>query len=172
MIGQGWALTELGQVEDGIARLRAGMSALRMTGAEIFLPYFGALLAQAHAKTGQVEEGLSLLAEAENMAAETGERWCLAELYRLKGEFVLSRADREGGNEKEAEEYFRRALAIAQEQRAKSLELRSAISLSRLRRKQGKRAAARQMVSEPYNWFKEGFDTPDLREARATIQKL
>ena len=171
MIGQGWALTELGQIEDGIAALREGMSALRVTGAQISLPYFSCLLAQAHAKATRVEEGLRLLAEAESMVAETGERWCLSELYRLRGEMSLSRSGRNDRSEKEAEEYFRRALAIAQEQRAKSLELRAAMSLASLWKTQGKEAPARHMVSELYNRFTEGFDTPDLREARAFVER-
>ena len=172
MIGQGWALTELGQIDDGIAGLRAGMSALRVTGAQISLPYFSCLLAQAHAKATRVEEGLRLLAEAESMVAETGERWCLSELYRLRGEMSLSRSGRNDGSEKEAEEYFRRALAIAQEQRAKSLELRAGMSLSRLWKKQGKRGTAHRVLSDLYNRFTEGFNTPDLREARALVEQM
>jgi len=171
MIGQGWALTELGQIEDGIAELRAGMSALRVTGAQISLPYYSGLLAQAHAKAARVEEGLRLLAEAESMVAETGERWCLSELYRLRGEMSLSRSGRNDRSENEAEEYLRRALAIAREQRAKSLELRAAMSLGFLWKTQGKEAGARHMVSELYNRFTEGFDTPDLREARAFVER-
>jgi predicted ATPase/class 3 adenylate cyclase len=170
MIGQGSALTESGQVEDGIARLRAGMSALRMTGAQISLPSFNTLLAQAHRKAGRAEEALRILAEAETMVSKTGERWCLAPLCRLRGQLLLRRG--EDGNEEAAEECFRRAIAVAQEQRAKSLELRAAMSLSRLWKKQGKRVAARQVLSEPYNWFTEGFDTPDLREARALIAQM
>jgi len=172
IIGQGWALTELGQVEEGIARLRAGMSALRMTGAQILLPYWTALLAQAQGRARRVEEGLSLLAEAENIVAETGERWCLAALYRMRGELLLRRPEPSDRNEEEAEDYFRQALVIAQEQRAKSLELWGAVSLSRLWKKQGKQAAARQMLSDLYNGFTEGFDTPDLREARALIELM
>ncbi len=112
------------------------------------------------------------MAEAETMVAQTGEHWCLAPLNRLKGELLLQRLSGEDGNGKEAEDCFRQALAIAQEHGAKSLELQAAMSLSRLWKKQGKEAAARQVLSEPYNWFTEGFDTPDLREAKALIQQM
>jgi predicted ATPase/class 3 adenylate cyclase len=171
MIGQGWALTESGQIEDGITRLRAGMSALRVSGAEVLLPYFTGLLAHAYGKAKQIEGGLALLAEAESIAGETGERWCLAQLYRLKGELLLKRSNGEDGNGEGAEDCFRRALAIAQEHHAKSLELQAAVSLSRLWRQQGRQALARQVLGEAYSWFTEGFDTPDLREARALIEE-
>ena len=166
------ALTELGQIENGIAQLCAGISALRMTGAQIMLPYFTGLLAEAHGKARQVEEGLKMMTEAENMVADSGERWCLAELYRLRGELLLVRLDTQDRNEKEAEEYFCRALEIAQLQDAKSLELRAAMSLGGLWKTQGKQVAARPLLSDLYNWFTEGFDTPDLREARALIEQM
>jgi class 3 adenylate cyclase/predicted ATPase len=172
MIGQGWALTELGQVENGIAQLCAGISALRMTGAQIMLPYFTGLVAEAHGKARQVEEGLKMMTEAENTVADSGERWCLAELYRLRGELLLVRLDTQDRNEKEAEEYFCQALEIAQLQQAKSLELRAAMSLARLWKSHGKQAAARRLLSDLYDWFTEGFDTPDLRDARALIEQM
>jgi predicted ATPase len=169
MIGQGWGLIESEEVENGIARLRAGISALRTTGAQILLPYFTALLAQAHGKAQRIDEGLRMLGEAEHMVAETGERWCLATLHRMRGDLLLSQTGDE--NAKQAEDCFHRALAVAREQRAKSLELQAAMSLSRLWKRQGKQANAREVLSEVYSRFTEGFDTPDLREARGLMDR-
>jgi predicted ATPase len=118
---------------------------------------------------GQREEGLTLLAEALAAVHRTGERWCEAELYRLKGEFLLALSKE---NQAEAEAHFRRAIDTACRQSAKSLELRAAMSLSRLWQQQGKHAEAYQMLVEIYSWFTEGFDTPDLQEAKALLAAL
>ena len=136
------------------------------------MPYFMGLLAQAYASAGQIEEGLSTLAESQVALDDSGERWWQAELYRLKGELLLRRSGLQPDNEREVEECFRRALAIAQDQCAKSIELRAAISLSRLWQRHGKHANARHMLMEIYNWFTEGFDTPDLLEAKALIEQI
>jgi class 3 adenylate cyclase/predicted ATPase len=171
---RGWALTERspapgagqGQGEEGIAQMQQGLAAWRATGAETLRPYFLALLAEASTKVGQREAGLTLLAEALAVINDTGEcRW-EAELYRLKGEVLLARAT---GQDTEAETCFRQALEIARRQQAKSLELRAAMSLARLWQGQGKHAEARQLLAPIYNWFTEGFDTVDLREARALL---
>jgi predicted ATPase len=143
-----------------------------MSGAEVLLPHFSGLLAQAHRKAKQIEGGLGILAEAASMAAQTGEHWCLAPLYRLKGEMLLQGSNGKNDNEREAEGCFRQGLAIAREHRAKSLELQAAMSLSRLLKKQGKPAEARRALSESYDWFTEGFETPDLREARALAEEI
>jgi predicted ATPase len=118
---------------------------------------------------GQREAGLTLLTEALAVTNDKGERRWEAELYRLKGELLLARAT---GQETEAETCFRQALDIACHQQAKSLELRAAMSLSRLWQRQGKRAAAHQVLAEVYGWFTEGFDTADLQEARALLDSL
>ena len=172
VIGQGWALTEQGLLDKGIARLRTGVTNLRSMGGEVMMPYFMGLLAQAYASAGQIEEGLSTLAESQVALDDSGERWWQAELYRLKGELLLRRSGLQPDNEREVEECFRRALAIAQDQCAKSIELRAAISLSRLWQRHGKHANARHMLMEIYNWFTEGFDTPDLLEAKALIEQI
>jgi len=152
-----------------MAQMQQGLAAWRATGAEVFRPYGLALLAEASAKVGQREEGLTLLAEALAVTNDTGERRWEAELYRLKGELLLVHSAEQHA---EAETCFRQALDIARHQQAKSWELRAAISLARLWQHQGKRATARQMLAEIYGWFTEGFDTADLQEARALLEEL
>jgi predicted ATPase len=164
---RGWALAAQG--EEGTAQMRQGMAAWRAVGAELARPYYLALLAEACAKGGQTEEGLSLLAAALALVHKTGERFCEPELYRLKGELLLAQSTRQTV---EAETCFHQALDIARRQEAKSWELRAAMSLSRLWQRQGKRDAARQLLAEVYGWFTEGFDTADLQEAKALLEEL
>jgi len=164
---QGWALAEQG--EEGTAQIRQGMAAWRTTGAELARPYFLALVAEACAKGGQAEEGLSALAEALATVHKTGERFYEAELSRLQGELLLVQSTPQTA---EAETCFHQALDIARRQQAKSLELRAALSLSRLWQQQGKREDAHQLLAPIYGWFTEGFDTLDLQEARALLQAL
>jgi len=143
------------------------MAAFRATGAEFFLPHNIALLAAACDTAGQIEEGLTLLDDALEMSERTGERWFAAELHRHKGQSLLRR-----GHTEAAEELYRKALSIAREQEAKLWELRAAVSLARLRRDQDRRAEARDLLAPVYGWFTEGFDTPDLKEARALLDQL
>jgi class 3 adenylate cyclase/predicted ATPase len=172
MIGQGWALTEQGVVDDGIVRLRTGLNALRSTGREVLMSYFLGLLAQAYATAGQIEEALNTLAEPQVALDDGAERWWQAELYRLRGELILRRTESGPDDEQEAEECFRQALSTAREQRAKSLELRAATSLSRLWQKQGRKSEARRTLAGAYDWFTEGFGTPDLQDARTLLEQL
>jgi adenylate cyclase len=171
LIGQGWTMTERGLLDDGIAQLRAGLTAVRSTGAEVLMPYFMSMLAHAFASAGQIEEGLSLLAEAQVALDDGAERWCQA-LHRLKGELILKCSGLQPDNENEAEKWFVLACSIAREQRAKSLELRAAMSLSRLWHRQGKKSEARRTLSEIYGWFTEGFATRDLQEAKMLLEDL
>jgi predicted ATPase len=154
--------------------MRQGLAAYQAMGAEYMRPYFLALLAEAYGKGGQVEEGLSTLAEALTVVDNTGERVYEAELYRLKGELTLRSQvpSPKSQVEEEAEECFYKAIEIARRQQAKSLELRAAMSLSRLWQQRGKRDEARQMLAEIYGWFTEGFDTKDLQEAKALLAEL
>jgi len=172
MIGQGWAMTEQVLLDEGIVQLRAGLSAVRSTGAEVLMPYFLSLLAQAHAGAGQLAEGLSLLDKAQMALDDGGERWWQAELCRLKGEFLLRLPDQHAENERQAERYFRQAHAVARDQHAKSLELRASMSLSRLWLGQGKNSEAREILAETYGSFTEGFDTADLQQARNLLRQL
>jgi predicted ATPase len=171
---RGWALAEQGQEEEGIQQIHQGMAAARATGTESYRPYHLALLAEAHGKAGQAEEGLATLAEALTVVDNTGERFYEAELYRLRGTLTLQSKVQgpKSKVEEAAEEYFLKAIEIARRQYAKSLELRAVMSLSRLWRQQGKREEARQLLAEIYNWFTEGFDTKDLQEAKALLEEL
>ena len=165
---QGWALAAQGQGGAGIAQMRQGLAAHRATGAEEHRPFFLALLAEAHGRAGQVEEGLSVLTEALAAVNKTGERVYEAELYRLKGELLQKQATAMGA----VEECFRQAVSVARQQSAKSLELRAVMSLSRLLKAQGQTTEARQMLTEIYAWFTEGFDTADLQEAKPLLEAL
>ncbi len=164
---RGWLQTEAGQVEEGIALMIEGAAFWQAVGTMAYRVFCFGLLAEAYGKAGKIEEGLSVLPEALDVVEKTGERFWEAELYRLKGELLLLQ-----GDETEAEASFHRAIEVARQQSAKSWELRVAMSLSRLWQKQGKREEARQMLAEIYGWFTEGFDTPDLKEAKALLEEL
>lgn len=170
---QGWSTTQSGQVDEGIAQIRDGVNAYRATGAEVMVPYFLGLLAEAYGNAGQAAEGLGILAEAQAIVDRGRECWWETELYRLKGELTLMNAEGDITRpEREAEEYFKQAMTIATRQNAKSLELRTTMSLSRLWRKQGRKVEAQRIVAESYNWFKEGLETPDLQEARKIVEQM
>ncbi len=166
-IFRGWVKVKNGDVAEGISLLRSGSAAYRATGAEQWMAHHIALLARACEIAGQVEEALTLLDDALQILERTGERWFEAELYRHKGELLLRQ-----GHSQAAEELYRKALSIAEEQGAKLWELRAAASLARLRRDQGRHAEARDLLSPVYGWFTEGFDTQDLREARTLLDEL
>ena len=186
---QGWALAVQGPGEEEIAQIRQGLAAFRATGAELLWTYYLIPLAEAYGRAGQAGEGLTVLAEALAAVHKTGERCWEAELYRLKGELLLQQAVGRGtlpidpvnpsawaspelSLAAESEACYRQALDIARRQQAKSLELRAAMSLSRLWQQQGQREAARQQLAEIYGWFTEGFDTADLQEAKALLEEL
>jgi predicted ATPase len=163
----GWVKIRNDEVRKGILLLRSGLTALRATGAVMWVPHFIAFLAAAYQIAGQVEEALTLLDDALQIVERTGERWFAAELNRHKGQLLL----RQGGSEA-AEELYRKAMAIAREQEAKLWELRAAVSLAQLRRDQGRQVEARDLLAPVYDWFTEGFDTPDLKEAKALLDEL
>src|SRR5439155_3204511 len=132
-------------------------------------PYGLALLAAAYAQMGQCEAGLTLLTEALALTNDHEERRWEAEVYGLRGEILLTRAT---GHDTEAETCLHQALDVARRQQAKSWELRAAISLARLWQRQGKRAAAHELLAPIYGWFTEGFDTADLQDAKALLEEL
>jgi predicted ATPase len=167
---RGWALAEQGEAANGIAELRQGLAAWAATGSATYQTYHLALLAEALGRDGQIEEGLGVLADALARMHSSGEGFHGAELHRLRGEFLL-RQDTAEGACREAEACFRQAFTIARQQQAKSLELRAAMSLTRLYQNQGRQAEARPMLAECYGWFTEGFNTPDLREAQALLEQ-
>ena len=131
------------------------------------MPRFIALSAEAHAIAGQNEAVPILLDDALQFVERTRERWFAAELSRHRGRVLLQQ-----GNAGAAEQLYREALSIAREQEAKLWELRAAVSLARLRRDQGRRADARELLAPVYCWFTEGFDTPDLKEAKTLLDEL
>jgi predicted ATPase len=184
-IWRGWALAEQGQAEEGISLMHQGLDAWRATGAEVWQPHVLTLLAEAYGKSGQADEGLCILAEALAVVEKTGEHLSDTELSRLKGELLLQSSIQGSApsvspphstppipHAEEAEACFLYALDIARRQQAKSLELRAAMSLSRLWQQQGKQAEAHALLAPIYAWFTEGFDTADLQEAKALLQGL
>jgi class 3 adenylate cyclase/predicted ATPase len=189
---QGWALAEQGHKAEGIAQMHQGMAAWRASGAEIFQVWWIPLLADVYRRERRTDEGLAVLAEAFTRIEQTEERLYEPELYRLKGELTLQKGARDwklrAGSaspqasglkpqvsravEQEAEGYFHKAIDIACQQQAKSLELRATMSLARLWQQQSKQKEAHEMLAEIYGWFTEGFDTKDLQEAQALLEEL
>ena len=165
----GWALAEQGQEEAGMVQIRQGLTAWRATGAAVVLPTYLATLAEVYGKAGQWEDAPALLREALALVEDTGERGWEAELYRLQGVVLLQQAPPDASR---AAACFQQALNVAGRQRAKSLELRAAMSLSWLWQGQGKRAEACELLAPVYGWFTEGFDTADLQEAKALLDEL
>jgi adenylate cyclase len=163
------ALAEQGQLQEGIAGMRSFLEAIRAGGQALGFTAMLAMLAEAHGKAGRTQEGLALLDEAQGLVAKTGERAVEAEVHRVKGELLLARSP---SDEAQAEASFREALAVARRQSAKSWELRAATSLARLWQRQGKRNEARDLLAPVYAWFTEGFDTKDLRDAKALLEEL
>jgi predicted ATPase len=166
---RGLALVVQGQGEAGIAAMRPSVAAWRAAGNGVVEAEIVGLLAEAHGWTGDVEEGLRLIAEALALVDQDKGSYYAADVYRVKGELLLSQAV---PDPQQAEACFHRAIDIARRQQAKSRELRTAMSLSRLWQQQGKHEAARQMLAEIYGWFTEGFDTADLQEAKALLAAL
>lgn len=179
---KGWAFANLGREEEGLTLMHNGLDALRSTGAELSCPWFQALLAETYGKLGRFEAGLEVVADALAIVQKSEERASEPELYRLSSEFLLGLRDQErcaGKNDSpassfaaDAEASLLKAVDICRRQHSKSYELRASMSLARLWRQQGKRMEARQMLAEIYNWFTEGFDTADLKEAKALLEEL
>jgi predicted ATPase len=167
IIYRGMAQVEAGEVEEGIAQMLRGRGDVEATDIRAYRPMFLAVLAETYRKAGQAEQGLSLLDEALALIEETDERFYEAESHRIQGELLRMQDD-----ETEAEVSFRKAIEVARRQQAKSWELRAATSLSRLWQKQGKREEAQHLLAEIYGWFTEGFDTADLKEAKALLEEL
>jgi len=165
---RGWVLSQQGQIEEGAAQVRQSLADLRAAGAE--LARLGSIpqLAEAYDSAGQVAAGLAVLDEALALTATTGCAYEEPELHRLRGELLL----KAGAAEAEAEACFRRAIDVARREQAKLWELRATVSLSRLLRRQGRAGFLPLALAEIYSWFTEGFDTADLREARALLDKL
>jgi predicted ATPase/class 3 adenylate cyclase len=165
----GWALAMQGQGEAGIAEIRQGIAACLATESKWIQAYFLGLLAEAYGEDGHPEEALHILAEALVEMDTTEVRFYAAELYRLKGALLLRQAV---PHVAQAASCFHEALSIARQQQAKSWELRAATSLARLWQSQGKRQEAYDLLAPVYEWFTEGFDTADLKDAKALLEAL
>jgi predicted ATPase len=166
---RGWAGAQRGEATTGIAHIRGGLAAYEATGARVFAPLFLTLLAEALAFAGNIEEALAALDDALARAAVSGERGWDAEIHRLRGE-VTGRLPHP--DPAKPEDSFRTALAIAPEQGTRGYELRAATSLAQAWREQGRRDAARDLLAPVCAWFTEGFDTQDLKEAKALLDEL
>ena len=166
-----------GHKKEGIVEMTAGLTAFRKAGANLGVPVCLAMLAEGYAKVGKVEDGLKHLAEALAGATANGEGQYIAELYRLKGEMLFAQQRGKGKEQKaklgtEAEACLYKALEVARQQQAKSLELRAAMSLGRMLQQQGKRKEAQPLLNDVYGWFSEGFETADLQQAKALLVDL
>ena len=168
----GWALAMQRQGEEGLVQARQGITAWRATGSAAWVPYFCTMLAEVCDCLSHPADGLQALVEAHTLVEQHDERWWEAEVCRLWGVLLLKAECGVQSAALAAEERFQRALDIARRQEAKSLELRAAMSLSRLWQQQGKRDAARELLAPIYGWFTEGFDTADLQEAKALLDAL
>jgi predicted ATPase len=167
IVFRGWVLTALGQAQEGLALLTQGLSMYRATGAVIETPSMLTRVAEACARLGQSVEGLNCLAEAAQIIETTNERIWEADVYRVRGDLLNATGDQAA-----AEQSYRQALGVARRQSAKLFELRAAMSMGRLWRDQGKRDEARELLAPVYDWFTEGFDTLDLKEAKALLDEL
>ena len=166
---RGWALAMQGQGEAGMAQVCQGIAAYRATEAPLLVAYYCTLLAEVSAHLGHLEDALQTLVEAHTLMEQQEERYWEAEVCRLRGVLLLRQP---GASQAEAEAWLQQALDVARRQQAKSLELRAAMSLSRLWQQQGKRSEARDLLAPIYGWFTEGFDTADLQDAKALLDAL
>jgi predicted ATPase len=166
-IYQGWIIARSGDVKSGLCAIREGLTASKATGARIWVARHLALEAQAEAFGGQFVTALALLKEALTKSRERREHWYEAELHRLVGKLLL-KMDRQ----EEAVIEFNRAFTVARTQQARIWELRAATNLAQVWRDQGKHASAHELLAPLYGWFTEGFDTPDLIEAKALLDEL
>ena len=169
MMNQGNVLALTARASDATDMLISGIAAYRTTGARARLPHYWPRLARAHAELGQFEEAWRCIGEAMTAVETTKEKWCEADVHRVAGEIALMSPEPDATK---AQAYFERALSVARAQQAKSWELRAAMSLTRLWREQGKRDEAHDLLAPIYGWFTEGFDTLDLKEARALLDEL
>jgi predicted ATPase len=169
MLNQGCALALTGETTDAAQMITSGIEAFRSTGGTLWAPSWVSYLARAYADIGQFDDAWRCIAEAMKTAQTTKEKWCEAEVHRTAGEIALKSPHPDLAK---AEGHFERALAVARGQRAKSWELRAAMSMARLWRDQGKGQQARDLLAPIYGWFTEGFDTLDLRESKALLDYL
>jgi predicted ATPase len=169
LVHQGCVLAQTGKASDAVQMITASIIGLRSTGSTLGTPCFLSYLARAYAKLRIFDDAWRCIGEARTAMDTNGERWFEAEANRIAGEITLMSPEPETAK---AEAYFERALAIARQQQAKSWQLRAAMSMARLWRDQGKRDEARDLLAPVYGWFTEGFDTLDLKQAKALLEEL
>jgi predicted ATPase len=166
---QGCLLIQPGKSSDRISMITSGIAVFRSTGATFWMTLWLSYLAMSYADFDQFHDAWRCIGEAIAAVEAVNERCWEAEVHRIAGEIALKSAEPEASK---AQAYFERALAVAQSQQAKSWGLRAAMSMARLWRDQGKRNEARNLLAPVYNWFTEGFDTRDLKEAKALLEEL
>jgi predicted ATPase len=164
---RGWCLAKLGSAADLIPHLLVGLKLCRDADCTGIVPFMLTRVAEVYWMAGQPSLALDRLSEAADLTENTKERWSEAEIYRLRGSVLLSLSKTH-----EAEESYQRALLVARSQYARFWEIRAATSLARLWRDQGKREEARELLAPVYDWFTEGFDTRDLKEAKALLDEM
>jgi class 3 adenylate cyclase/predicted ATPase len=166
---EGCALVLTGKASDAVQMITSGITAWRSAGTTMFVPLYLSHLARAYVELGRFDDAWRCIGEAMAAVEAAGERWCEADIHRIAGEIALASPEPDAAK---AEAYFEHALRIARGQKAKSWELRAAMSMARLWRDQGKRQQARDLLSPIYDWFIEGFDTLDLKEAKTLLDEL
>jgi predicted ATPase len=166
---QGMLLVLAGRAAVAVETIKSGLGAYRSIGSTVFAPSWLSYLASAHAQLGQFADAWRCVDEAMAAIETTNERWWEGDIYRMAGEIALLSPERDT---MKAESYFQRALGVGRRQQAKSWELRAAMSMARLWRDQGKWQQAHDLLAPVYGWFTEGFDTLDLREAKALLEQL
>jgi predicted ATPase len=169
MLYQGSVLALTGKASEAVQMITSGLAALRSTGALVWVPWYLSYLAKAYAELGQFHDAGRCVNEAMTAMETTKEKWCEADIHRIAGEIALMSSEPDAAK---AQDYFEHALTVARQQQAKSWELRAAKSMARLWRDQGKRDEARDLLAPVYGWFTEGFDTLDLKEAKALLDTL
>jgi predicted ATPase len=169
MMNQGRLFALTGKASNAFQMITSGLSAWRSTGTTVRIPLYLSYLSRAYAELGQFDNAWRCIGEALTAVETTKETWFEAEVHRIAGEIALLSSEPDAAK---AKAYFERALAVARKQQAKSLELRAAMSLARLWRSQGKPQQARELLAPVYGWFTEGFDTRDLKEAKALLDEL
>jgi predicted ATPase len=166
---RGVLLSATGQFPEAVNMLTLGIADYRTTDGRLYLPFYISHLARSYSEIGNLNEAWRSIDEAIKLANASKERWYEAETHRIAGEIALKSPERD---EAKAEEYFERALTVARHQQARSWELRAAMSLARLRHDQGRPREGDELLAPVYKWFTEGFDTRDLREAKALLEAL
>jgi predicted ATPase len=169
MLDKGCLLVATGKLSEAIDAITSWIAQFRSTGATWFIATYLLFLASRHAALGNFSDAQGSIDDAFSAIEATKERWFEAEAHRVAGEIALQFPQ---ADEAKAEENFDRAITVAREQQAKSFELRAAMSLARLWRDQGKVSEARELLAPAYGWFTEGFDTRDLKEAKALLEEL